>query len=209
MSHYSRILYIFLKCYIGIWIYYFINLFYKKDVCVHQCVCARRSLNGCWAEWVSQWSLSDKRHVELQTFEKHQEPFLLPLLSSMFQPIEITSEVMVDSRSDLSKLSNFTCDFQGSTETWRRRPAPSACWVKIIKRRLLCVKGMKVWLTGEIIRSVSQSVSPCQAQTTCSLSDLNWQRHNTSVYSPSRQSSNNSLSAEEELLRGASSKAFL
>lgn len=35
MSHYSRILYIFfLKCYIGIWIYYFIHLSYKnKSVC--------------------------------------------------------------------------------------------------------------------------------------------------------------------------------
>lgn len=122
-------------------------------------MCARRSLNGCRAERVSQWSLSDKRHVELQTFEKHQEPFLLPLLSSTFQPIETTSEVTVDSCSDASELSNFTCDFHGSTETWRRRPAPSACWVKIIKRRLLWVKGMKVWLTGEITRSVSQSAS--------------------------------------------------
>lgn len=127
-------------------------------MCVCASVCVRKEV----IEWVlDRVGVSVKplwQTPGLQTFEKHQEPFLLPLLSSMFQPAETTSEVMVDSRLDVSKLSNFTCDFHGSTETWRRRPAPSACWVKIIKRRLLWVKGMKVWLTGEIIRSVSQSV---------------------------------------------------
>lgn len=57
-----------------------------------------------------------------------------------------------------------------------RRPAPSACWGRSNNNKkknkkkeedggekgvggLLWVKGMKVWLTGEIIQAVSQSVS--------------------------------------------------
>lgn len=51
-----------------------------------------------------------------------------------------------------------------------RRPAPSACWVKTIRKGrgggLLWVKGMKVRLTGDY--TVSQSVGACRAQTTCS-----------------------------------------
>lgn len=70
-------------------------------------------------------------------------------------------------------------------------PVPAGC--KIIKRGLLLwVKGMKVWLTGQI----TQSVSSRRAQTTCS-SSADWHKLTTPQHISfhSQQTSNNSLSA--------------
>lgn len=86
---------------------FFLNAIYVSEYIIlfiyltKNCVCARRSLNGCEAEWPSQWSFSNIFHVGVTDFWKRQEPFLLPPLSSAFQPItaEITSEVMGDGRN--------------------------------------------------------------------------------------------------------------
>lgn len=122
MSHYSRILYIFLKRYIGIWIYYFIPLFYKKCVCVSVCV-----QGGHWMGVRQSGRLSEASLTHFMCgvtdFWKRQEPFLLPLLSSMFQPIkvEITSELMVDCRlKKLHKIKWKYAVFRRRTRKFKR-----------------------------------------------------------------------------------------
>lgn len=113
VSHYSRNLYICLKCYIGIWIYYFIHLFYKK-VCVS--VCARRSLNGCSAEQASQWSFSDRFHVELQTFMRTPRALFCcrspPRFSQSQRKSHVRSWSPAASKNTIKSNENMYLDFK-------------------------------------------------------------------------------------------------
>lgn len=177
--------------YVGIWIYYFICLVYKV------CVCTRWSVSGCQAEWTSQWRFSD-RLIPCGLLAKRPEPFLLPLLSSMSQPNHKWGHGWLPPQKwpktgpkwkcvfcriwawefETCQIHTVTSDFHRIAEKWARRSAPSACWVKVIKKRgLVWIKGMKVWLAGEI----TQSVSLCRAPTTCS-SSADWHDPKTPQY---------------------------
>lgn len=196
MRHYSRILYICLKCYIGIWIYYFIHLFYKKK-CIS--VCARRSLNGCEAEWAShEASLKDFMWSYRLLGQKPFSAAAALLHVSANQGGNQKRNKINDTKLplELDHGVKFTPPLLISTrglKSERDVQLPEPAGWKIIKRGLLLwVKGMKVWLTGEI----TQSVSSRRAQTTCS-SSADWHKLTTPQHISfhSQQTSNNSLSA--------------
>lgn len=155
------------------------------------CVCV---WGGHWmgeAEWASQWSF----HVELQTFrgEKKKMPRALSAAAALLQ---VSANQGGDqwAKTNQGKCVGFriwwetltsTSNFQQRTEKWARRPAPSACWVKKINNNNKIKKGAVVsegheGLANRRDYTVSQS-------TTCSLSDANWQRHNTSGSTESRR----------------------
>lgn len=68
--HYSKILYIFLKCYVGIRIYYSSHLLYKSCVCV----CTQVVREWVWGRAGVSATLW-RFHVALQTWENAESPF--------------------------------------------------------------------------------------------------------------------------------------
>lgn len=144
-------------------------IYFTKKKCIS--VCARRSLNGVrQSGCLSEASLIDF----IQSYRLWgQKPF-----SAVAALLHVSANQGGNQKCNQNKwhqvafrtwprieIHTSTSDFHQRSERWARRPAPSAAGRKIIKRELLLwVKGMKVWLTGEI----TQSVSSCWAQPTCS-----------------------------------------
>ena len=158
------------------------------------CVCARRSLNGCLAEWASQWSFSDSNVTFGVTTKKQKTPRALSATRlGGFSQSKRRSQVRswstsASKRKKIIRKNMFRVQtwqilhFVISTEAPKKGNEASSSQCLLGKNNkggggLLWVKGMKVRLTGDY--TVSQSVGACRTQTTCSFVWHNWQNATT------------------------------
>lgn len=128
----------------SIWIYYLIHLFYKM------CLCARRSLNGCSAERLSQWSQLSS-HATLLNYAANQSG---DHKRGQLSPSEKKNDPK-DSTVDV--LECLVVSFTFGVFCTENASSSQCPLGKSDKKGTSRVKGMKVWLKGEITHSRSQS----------------------------------------------------
>lgn len=182
-------------------LYRYLNiLFYSfilQKVCVCVSVCVRKEVIE-WVlgrEGVSVKLLTCLSCVELQTLEIAKSPFCCRCSPPCFSQSKWRSQVRSKKKKKNTKrkcvvskiwtvlnVSNLQLHLWFPLKHWKvSETSSSQCLLgKSNKKKggggavVQWVKGMKVWLTGEI----KQSVSPCRAQTTCSLSAV-WHKLTT------------------------------